>query len=115
MRFRNGIEAHDTIRDSYGETGWLMWVEDSYFPRVFYVRGESCSDAHDWFVEDDRVLAHIKVDDTDMKAEFFTNNQPDYDKIVKAMDDGIIAVNDSGVCYWSESINGRQVHGPDRG
>lgn len=108
MKFRNGMEAHRTVRDSWGARGYLFWCEDSYFPEVIYVRGDNISDAEEWFVCDEHAIRFRLVDDADMTAEFSTP-----EAIERAMDDGIVSYNDSGQLYWSEEIGAVQVHGPE--
>ena len=52
MRLSNGLEIHYSakVTEYGGSKAYAFWQADSYFPRVFFVRGDSFSDAYENFL-----------------------------------------------------------------
>ena len=112
MRFKRFPETDvkRTVRDSWGDNAYLFWVEDCYFPTLYYVRGDSFQDAMDWFVEDDRVLKDIKCDPIDLDIDSDMSDTDIENHLEELRNNGVISWNDSGVMYWSETIHGCCIH-----
>ena len=101
MLLKNGIKVTRRVDGSYGDCGYVMWVQDSYFPTPYFVRGENYGDAFDWFVCDPRVERNLAVDEVDMAAEF---SSPDEQE--SALETGVVAYNDNGTLIWSSGSVG---------
>jgi hypothetical protein len=105
MILKNGLKVTRRVADSYGDCAFVMWVEDSYFPTPYFVRGENYSDAFDWFICDSRVERSLKVDANDIAAEFATPESQE-----SALNEGIVAYNDNGTLIWSSGSVGIGCH-----
>jgi hypothetical protein len=105
MILKNGMKVTRRVADSYGDCAYVMWVEDSYFPTPYFVRGENYSDAFDWFVCDPRVERSLALDAIDIASEFATVESQE-----EALNEGIVAFNDNGVLIWSGGSVGIGCH-----
>jgi hypothetical protein len=101
MILKNGMKVTRRVADSYGDCAYVMWVEDSYFPTPYFVRGDNISDAHDWFLCDPRVERSLALDAVDIASEFATPESQEH-----ALNEGIVAFNDNGTLIWSSGSVG---------
>jgi hypothetical protein len=120
VKFKHGtIEAHKTVRDSWGEHAYLLWVEDSFSPAVFYVRGDSFGDAYEWFLCDPLVEAWLRVEDSyedyiegwdpQWVRGIGNTNKATLEDLGKAYEDGrthSVEWTDNGVLVDAERVNG---------
>lgn len=120
MILRDGTVVTHRVKDSWGENGYLLWVENCFDPPVFFVRGQNFSDAYEWFICDPLVEAWLKVDDYyedyiegwDGKWVYGvgTTNPATLEDLEKAYSDSkthSIEWNDNGVLVDTSAVNGK--------
>lgn len=101
-----------TVEDSSGSQAWVFWIEDSYFPATYLVRGDSFEDAYNSFLCDPRVEEQIGVADDNYIGDYINGwhgpapaTMADLEAAWK--DDATwITVNDNGVPLDTESAQG---------
>jgi hypothetical protein len=117
MKLRNGRVIHKMVKDSWGEEGYVFWVENSHFPTFYFVRGESWDDAYDWFLCDPIIEDQIKLEEQWL-ADYIegwdkSNGVPGWEEFAKAMEEGRLApgvtVNDNGVAIQTEAVHGMSL------
>lgn len=110
------------VADSSGDSAFLFWVADCYDPPIYLARGESFADACEWFLaglidagsltdQHDEILRQASetadkynADAREYVASEGERGMPGYEWI-----DGYPGI------YYTETVDGRQIAGTDRG
>jgi hypothetical protein len=97
------------VADSWGDALYLFWVADCWDPATYTARGQSFQDAYEWFLDyaaprgilGDEILPETYPEECAMLAAGESVSGTDY-------------VDGYGY-FWTESVGGRHLAGPDRG
>jgi hypothetical protein len=112
MRLSNGITIRNDakVTDYGGQYGYLFWIADSFAPLVYFVRGDSFSDAYANLLEHPRIVRDLKV--TDPTHYGF----PTWEALEAADLEGQLGHlerNDSGDLLDTEAVCGRPMGAHD--
>jgi hypothetical protein len=101
------------VKDSDGKYAYVFWIEDSFDPATYLVRGDSFEDAYEWFVCDERAERHLRVEDDPWIADYIDGwhgpVRATMDDLWSAYVDGAapsVTCNDNGTPIVTESVKG---------
>lgn len=116
MKLRNGNEIHSRVKESGGNNGFVFWLETSYFPVVYFVRGDSFDDAYNWFVSNEEIEEQIEIEEEycgDYIDGFDSrNNKATIAGLIEAWKNGKasgVEINCNGKVITTELINGSEL------
>lgn len=106
MNLKNGKRIDKFVTDSWGEGGYVFWIDSSFDPCTYFVRGDSFTDAMEWFECHAPIAETLKIDNP---KDYGFDNWEDFEK--KFTTEGIsgVTINADGVLIDTESINGTEL------